>query len=91
MPKIHPQYQQKIGFAPVDKIAETVAIAVCDTVMTSSPTPISKLRKANSIPSVPFATPTAYLAPINLQNFSQILKHFYRVYMAAIKVFFIEF
>ena len=58
------------GIAPAHSIADTVAVAVCDTVITSSPGPISSARKAISIASVPFATPTEYLADINSENSS---------------------
>jgi len=43
-------------------IAETVAIAVCDVVITSSPIPISNDFNANNIASVPLLTPIPYLA-----------------------------
>src|SRR5207253_6565156 len=53
----------KTGFAPVNEIAETVAIKVCETVITSSPGPISEARSASSRADIPESTPTAYLAP----------------------------
>ena len=49
----------KTGIAPAASIAATVATAVWETVITSSPGPIFNARKANSIASVPLATPIA--------------------------------
>ncbi len=45
--------------APTARIAATVATAVCDTVMTSSPGPMPRALSAKIKASVPLATPTA--------------------------------
>jgi len=44
-------------------MAATVATAVCDTVKTRSPAPMSQARKASSIASVPLPAPTAWPTP----------------------------
>ena len=54
----------KTGVASVESIAATVAVAVCVVVITSSPFPISKALKDNSIASVPLLTPIQYFLPI---------------------------
>ena len=50
---------QSTGVAPARSIAATVGTQVFAWVTTSLPGPISSARSANSIASVPEATPTA--------------------------------
>ena len=57
------------GEAPQASIPAMVATAEWDTVITSSPIPISRALNAISIASVPFATPTEKFVPINSENF----------------------
>ena len=57
-----------IGVAPEDSIAETVATAVWETVITSSPIPIFNALNEISIASVPLATPIEKFAPIYSAN-----------------------
>ena len=52
--------------APVDSIPAIVATAECDTEITLSPFPIPIAFREISIASVPLATPSALLTPINL-------------------------
>ncbi len=49
--------------APAWLIASMVAMNVCDTVTTASPLPTPDAISAKRTASVPFATPTQYLAP----------------------------
>jgi len=51
------------GTAPVARTAATVATAVCDTVITSSPAPMSSALSAKTRASVPLPTPTACVVP----------------------------
>ena len=48
--------------APAARIAATVATAVCETVMTSSPGPMPSALSAKINASVPLATPTRMTA-----------------------------
>ena len=59
------QISTNTGIAPVLTIAETVGIAVFETVITSSPSPIFKALSAKKIASVPLATPMPCLASQN--------------------------
>ena len=59
----------KTGIAPAFSIAATLATAVCETVITSSPSPIWRPLSVSSIASVPFATPIECEVPIYSANF----------------------
>ena len=59
----------KIGIAPNSHIAPTVATKVFAAVIISSPCLIPSVFRLSLIASVPEFTPTAYLVPINLENF----------------------
>lgn len=49
----------KVGVAPTVTIAETVGIAVFETVNTSSPGPMPRLRRLRIKALVPLSTPIA--------------------------------
>ena len=51
------------GVAPASSMADTVATAVCDTVITSSPGRTPQPRSARCSASVPLASVTAYSLP----------------------------
>ena len=59
----------KIGFAPTLTIAETVGIAVKETVITSSPGFMSEAIKAIINASVPVFTAMPYFDLLNFKNF----------------------
>ena len=56
------------GVAPAISIAATVATAVCDTVTTVAPGPMSSARNARASASVPLAQPTAAAVPSQAAN-----------------------
>ena len=58
------------GVAPVRRIAPTVAMNVCETVMTSSPDPTPSAFRMSSMAVVPFETPIASGASQNAANSS---------------------
>ena len=58
------------GVAPVRRIAPTVAMNVCETVITSSPAPTPSAFRTSSMAVVPFETPIASGASQNAANSS---------------------